>query len=513
MPTNQELLGKDSTITVEDSHDDLHDDVSSGKTVRVLSFASVAVVTSIYIFLRLSHLSRYSLWYDEVFSLVVARSPWSDVFRQVILDRIHPPLFYVLLKLWIAATGTSVRDLRLFSVFFSTLALVPLWDIMRRIKLTTSLRIALLFAIACNPFLVLYSQEVRMYSLLFFLSIWSLDLYLKQESAPSWVRFAWGFVNLLLVMVHVAGIAVVGCELAHAALVRRRFGHQLLTCAPALVALFGWVIVVRAHSPQPTGVLNNVSWIPRLTIRLAWKTVAHLLGGRMAAVVLSLPLAVVFSTVRKEKHRFTSLFMLSSIVTIAFVFAFSVMIKPIWQERYLIVTVIPYYLLTGNCIRQMPGTWAKRCTLAVAAVGMLSLEYDLTHHPDRPAFARFAIPAGKPVFASDDIVGAPLAIKQRSGEIPMRVLESVSPKDHPVGLKLTVRDIAYSAGQFDIAAKRKQEIYVNDFLYAYDRGSDAFPPQGPLPTSLASYGCSEKELATTHGEGHEFVLLQIRCKS
>jgi hypothetical protein len=202
--------------------------------------------------------------------------------------------------------------------------------------------------------------------------------------------------------------------------------------------------------------------------------------------------------------------MFSSIVTTAFVFAFSVMIKPIWQERYLIVTVIPYYLLTGNCIRQLPGRWVKGCTLAVAAVGMLSFEYDLTHHPDRPAFAGFAIPAGKPVFASDDIVGAPLAIKQSSGAIPMRVVELASLKDR-AGLKLTVRDIAYSAGQFDIAVQRKQEIYVNNFLYAYDRGSDAFPPQGPLPTSLASYGCSEKELATTHGEGHEFVLLQIRC--
>jgi uncharacterized membrane protein len=243
MPKNQELLGKDSATTVEDSHN-FHDYVSSEKAVRVLSFASAAIVASIYLSLRLSHLSSYSLWYDEVFSLVVARSQWSDLFRQVILDRIHPPLFYVLLKLWIAATGTSVRDLRLFSVFFSTLALVPLWDIMRRIKLTTGLRLALLFAIACNPFLVLYSQEVRMYSLLFFLSIWSLDLYLKQESAPSWVRFVWGFVNLLLVMVHIAGVAVVGCELAHAALARRRFGTStacLLACLRSGIGRALWL--------------------------------------------------------------------------------------------------------------------------------------------------------------------------------------------------------------------------------------------------------------------------------
>ena len=122
---------------------------------------------------------------------------------------------------------------------------------MKQVRLSLGLKLALLFAIACNPFLILYSQEVRMYSLLCFLSVWSFDLYLKQSSERSGLRILWALVNVALVMAHVAGLAVVGCELAHAALVRTRFRNRLVTCLPALFALLSWVIAVKVFAPDP----------------------------------------------------------------------------------------------------------------------------------------------------------------------------------------------------------------------------------------------------------------------
>ena len=185
-------------------------------------------------------------------------------------------------------------------------------------------------------------------------------------------------------------------------------------------------------------------------------------------------------------------------------------VKPIWQERYLIIAVIPYYLLAGHSIRRINPKWALRFTVAVAVVGTLSLEYDLTHRPDRPVFTSFVIPAGEPIFASDDLAGAPLAIHQSSGGFPVQVIKAVLPAKS-AGLRLTVRDVSYSIGEREDIIEHGHDIYEREFLYAYDTTPDPLSPPGLLPSSLASYGCSEKEIAETRGQGRKFVFFKVTC--
>ena len=509
MPPNQELLDKDVLDRVEEFRRLSPDLPSNRRTRRWLVLAIFGVVTFIYVDLRLWHIGTYSLWCDEAFSVFVAKQQWRELFRQVVIDRVHPPLFYMMLKLWIGAVGSSLARLRMFSVFFSVLTLLPLWNCMKRVRLSTSLKLALLLAIACNPFLILYSQEVRMYSLLCFLSVWSLDLYLKQNSERASVWFLWAAVNVALVMVHVAGLAVVGCELAHAALTRREFRNRFLTCLPALIIFMSWVIAVRIFSPAPARVLHNVEWIARLTPTIEWKTISHLLGSSLGAIVLSVPVAMAIWTNRKLDRRYANLFFLLSVAVIVSVFTFSVVVKPVWQERYLIVAVIPYYLLAGDSIRRINPKWALRCTLAIAVAGIVSFEYDLTHRPDRPVFSSFAAPDGEPLFASDDLAGAPLAIRQNSGEPPIRIVKSSAASTS--GLRLTVRDVSYSIGEREDLIRGGRDIYENQFLYAYDTSPDPMSPPGLMPANLASYGCSAKELAETHGQGRRFVLLKVSC--
>jgi len=511
MSRNQESLGNAGNVVVrvEELHPLLDHGWPDGHT-STLWLATLAGIFVAYTALRLRHLGFYSLWCDEAFSVFVAKSDWRGLFRQIILDRVHPPLYYMLLKLWIVAVGASVARLRSFSVLFSTLTLVPLWSCMKQMRLSRWLRLTLLFAVACNPFLIFYSQEVRMYSLLCFLSVWSLDLYLKQNREQSSLRILWAMVNVALVMVHVAGLAVVGCELGHAVLARKEFRNRFLTCLPALLALLGWVITLRVLSPAPARVLHNIQWISKPTPLVQWKTIAHLLGSSVGAVVLNLPVASAIWTNRKLDQRFASLFFLLSVGTIASVFAFSIIVKPVWQERYLIVAVIPYYLLVGDSFMRISSKWALRCTLAIAAAGALSLEYDLTHRPDRPVFTRFVIPAGEPIFASDDLAGAPLAIRKHPGEIPIQIIKAASPSNS-AGLRLTVRDVSYSIGEREGLIDHGHDIYEREFLYAYDTTPDPMSPPGLMPSSLASYGCSEKELAETHGEGRDFVLLKVNC--
>lgn len=130
--------------------------------------------------LSLRYIGR-DLWYDEAFSLLAIEKPWHAMMTFLGSD-VHPPLYYILLKLWGGAFGTSPEALRALSLlaFFGTAAL--LWQILRRAAPT--LRVPLLWFFLLSPFFIGYATEMRMYTLwTFFLvsACWGLLRY--QEEA------------------------------------------------------------------------------------------------------------------------------------------------------------------------------------------------------------------------------------------------------------------------------------------------------------------------------------------
>src|SRR5689334_9711448 len=143
----------------------LDSQTSKSVNAQILGRILLVAIVGTGVLLRVWHLGRYSLWYDEVFSVVAARSSWTEMFRQILIDRVHPPVFYVSLKVWLAVFGDSIVRLRLFSVLFSAFTFIPLWNCLRRTRSSPSVSLILLLAMACNPFLIFYAQEVRMYAL------------------------------------------------------------------------------------------------------------------------------------------------------------------------------------------------------------------------------------------------------------------------------------------------------------------------------------------------------------
>ena len=128
---------------------------------------------------RLWRLDESCLWFDELFGLHAARHAWGDLPRFVALDLVHPPLFYLLLKVWTAAGGESVWWLRLLPAALSSLALVPLWLLARELRLTRHAAALALALAATSGCLVKYAQEVRMYAPLLLLASCSLWLFAR----------------------------------------------------------------------------------------------------------------------------------------------------------------------------------------------------------------------------------------------------------------------------------------------------------------------------------------------
>jgi uncharacterized membrane protein len=154
----------------------------------------LAVITSVGLALRLLRLGNMSYWFDEAISLSIAQADLDLILTNAIRSS-HPPLYYLLLKGWLAlGTGVGEASVRLPSALLSTAAIPAVYALARTLfplHQKTGLIAALLLAIA--PFPLAYAQEARMYALQLLLVVLMLLFFFRawQQGRPwQWVLFA-----------------------------------------------------------------------------------------------------------------------------------------------------------------------------------------------------------------------------------------------------------------------------------------------------------------------------------
>jgi 4-amino-4-deoxy-L-arabinose transferase-like glycosyltransferase len=130
--------------------------------------------------LRLARLTFQPLWWDEGWSVYFATTGVSSMLRLTAVD-IHPPLYYLLLHLWVAMLGAGPIALRLLSVCIGT-ATVPLLYTAGRQLFGKKAGLLAASLLALSPFHIYYSQEVRMYGLVTLLGLAAFYFALRWES-------------------------------------------------------------------------------------------------------------------------------------------------------------------------------------------------------------------------------------------------------------------------------------------------------------------------------------------
>ncbi len=114
--------------------------------------------------LRLYRIHWHAIWNDEAYSVYLAQLGLAEMSAATAAD-IHPPLYYGLLHFWLRLAGSGEFAVRYLSVVPGVLA-VPLLYVLGRQLGGRGLGLAAAAVAALSPFLVFYSQEARMYTLL-----------------------------------------------------------------------------------------------------------------------------------------------------------------------------------------------------------------------------------------------------------------------------------------------------------------------------------------------------------
>lgn len=343
-------------------------------SAAVVTWTLAAVVGAVNLALKLPGLDRQSLWLDEALTVAVAVRPVGEIVARAAGNQ-NPPLYGLVMHLWIAAFGASETSIRTLPVLCSTFAAVGVFLLARRFSgLRAAIFAAILFTGANLH--VQYAREARVYALVTLLAVGSSYAFLALVARPARrTALLLAVVNALLFHCHYVTaflpLAQVVAVLAVAPW-RVRAGRYVVgsACAAAVLALpvlpFAW-----RNAPSAGGY-----WLDAPTWRDLRHVLKRLAGERRllyASLLLALPaVRRVFAApaVRLDRGR-VLYFALAACVPIVLAFAIGTRV-PIFLDRYLIYASPPLLLLFAELLALVPLGARGTAVLAVALALLLA---------------------------------------------------------------------------------------------------------------------------------------------
>jgi mannosyltransferase len=150
-------------------------------------FCLVAVVLLVLVAfgVRAVSLDTQSLWRDEVDAMFFATAPLEKVLSDFTRPGWNGPFYFLVLRGWIALTGTSEYAMRFFSLVFGVLS-VPLAYVLGRRLFDPQTGLFAALLVSVSPYLTWYSQEVKMYTLVPFLVLLAIYALRRAVEGDGW---------------------------------------------------------------------------------------------------------------------------------------------------------------------------------------------------------------------------------------------------------------------------------------------------------------------------------------
>jgi mannosyltransferase len=318
--------------------------------------AGLGALVLIALLLRTRELG-VGFWIDEGLSVGISDRPFGDIPDALRLDG-SPPLYYLLLHLWMRVAGTSEEATRYLSVVFALVAVPVAWWGARAVFGTRTAWMAAVLA-ATSPFLTQYAQEARMYALAALLALVASPAFARAFAMGGSARerrpWAIGYAVALAALLYTHNWAIffgAACGavwlylVARAPAVERR--DLLITGAVgfggALALYLPWIPITlyqAAHTGAP--------WAEAPSVVALLATPGRMLG-QFAQVALLIAggagLAGLFARRGgrlSPRGRAAASLLAISVLTVGLAWAAS-QVSPAWANRYLAVGVAPLLL-------------------------------------------------------------------------------------------------------------------------------------------------------------------------
>jgi len=305
-------------------------------------------------------------WFDECFSVEVARIDWRNFLHLIWWREANMSLYYLFLRIWIHFGG-SPFFIRSLSVLISAATLLSLYWVA---KLLYDRRMALFAAalLCLNAYSIRYAQEARSYSLFVLLATLSSGYFISFLRTPtSRNRAAYIVFSTLCVYAHFYGLLLI---VAHWLTVR---WCGMLEVAPgpsgdetSRALRRAWGVIGIAVLPllvfvSKTGA-GPIKWITRPGLRDLWHFISDFTNGLPLIYAVACILAFVpmrnrlLSRAANEeawRARFLLVWLLFPIlVTVVLSFA-----RPVFLPRYMVFCIPALLILAAAGLASIRPTW------------------------------------------------------------------------------------------------------------------------------------------------------------
>jgi uncharacterized membrane protein len=226
----------------------------------VESRAAPLALFAVFAALIVLTIGRFSTWLDESASLLLAANDYTEIVHRSVLD-VHPPLWYLVLKLWVQVFSPTILASRAESAVFMFAALV-VWYHFVRTRFSRPLALLTLALTATNPMLLHYAVEGRMYALgVLLVALTSVFV----TSTARWRWFAYWPCAVAMLYVHYFLAFPLAAQFVYLLMTRREQARSVAWIAAygaSIIAAFGvWIPV--AFSQTATTVVMRF-WIGRI---------------------------------------------------------------------------------------------------------------------------------------------------------------------------------------------------------------------------------------------------------
>lgn len=326
-----------------------------------------------------------SLRLDEAQSLWQTRQSFEGILSTISQD-VHVPLYHVILRIWQTFLGNEVATARLLSLIFFVLN-IPAFFLLARLAYNKSVAYFATLLFAFSPFMNWYGSEIRMYTLFsllitlnyyFFLSIY------KKSSRVAWI----GYVITAVLGVYTHYFFFFGLVTQvlffifnHKYFPKNAIKNFLLSAGIVVVTFLPWGLYVL--SQQTVTDMSPLLTTPT-SVDLFNAVTQFIVGFQTDSVNTALvslwPLSILiaFLGLRKDSRitRESMFFIIAVIAPLTIAFAISIVYRPVFLSRYLILVLPAFILILSSLIASYPKRLSRvfQVLLVVAMLTTLGVQ-------------------------------------------------------------------------------------------------------------------------------------------
>ncbi len=351
------------------------------KWIRRRETILLLLIILIGAFLRFYDIGAESLWLDEAASIREAAMS----IKGMVAHSNQPPLYFLILNLWIKLFGTSETALRSMSAIFGIITLLLMY-LVGSILFTRRIGLLVCFLSAISSYHIRYSQEARGYSLLLLLALLSYFFFIKIiKQDKKWYYICYLLANILLGYVHIFGLLIISSQVLFFALFWNKYRVQRVKFLSTIgVIILTFLPLVYLLSGNVKRIVKSGFWIPMPGLNTILNTLGNFsgwgkIGGFILLVFLLLTINGFFSKnlvagkwdwrsplksvkdmawkIRLDSIEEELLLMMWLSVSIVIPFIISRLITPIYLTRYIIGATPALYLMVAKGIGNLNKKW------------------------------------------------------------------------------------------------------------------------------------------------------------